>query len=294
MRACLVVIAALGAAAAAVAYTPITTKTIDETLVACLRFEGQYADVGKYMEELVAVVGHNAAGSYMALYYDGPEAPVHDVEVCVPVKEPVEEGNVTSRMLAGGTYARTVHLGPYENLADTWMRLGSFVHMNDLAAAEGEGIEVYLAHDFTNPANNVTEVMMPVSRPVEAVMEATGPSSRVVHFELPADDPARAVAFYGNAFGWKIEQYGETDYWLCMTGTGLGIDGAIYKRAAPTDVTRNALDVENLDAAVAAVEAAGGKIVQPRMAVTGVGWLAYAADTEGNVFGMMEADPQAK
>jgi hypothetical protein len=30
------------------------------------------------------------------------------------------------------------------------------------------------------------------------------------------------------------------------------------------------------------------------MAVAGVGWLAYSKDTEGNVFGMMQADPEAK
>jgi hypothetical protein len=29
------------------------------------------------------------------------------------------------------------------------------------------------------------------------------------------------------------------------------------------------------------------------MAITGVGWLAYAKDTEGNIFGMMQNDPAA-
>ena len=33
--------------------------------------------------------------------------------------------------------------------------------------------------------------------------------ARVVHFELAADDPARAVAFYANVFGWQINQWGD-------------------------------------------------------------------------------------
>jgi len=45
-----------------------------------------------------------------------------------------------------------------------------------------------------------------------------------------------------------------------------------------------------LDEAIARVTAAAGTIVIPRMAVPGVGWMAYFQGTEGNVFGMMEAD----
>jgi predicted enzyme related to lactoylglutathione lyase len=28
---------------------------------------------------------------------------------------------------------------------------------------------------------------------------------RIVHFEIPADDPARAIAFYQSAFGWSFD-----------------------------------------------------------------------------------------
>ena len=31
--------------------------------------------------------------------------------------------------------------------------------------------------------------------------------SRVIHFELPADDPERAIAFYEQAFGWNFEKW---------------------------------------------------------------------------------------
>ena len=43
--------------------------------------------------------------------------------------------------------------------------------------------------------------------------------SRVVHFEIPADDPVRAAKFYEDVFGWKIEKWeGPFDYWLVTTG----------------------------------------------------------------------------
>ncbi len=121
-------------------------------------------------------------------------------------------------------------------------------------------------------------------------------SARVVHFELPADDPDRAAKFYADAFGWKVEKWGgPTDYWLVTTGEDPepGIDGGIGKRQDADDQTTNTIDVPDLDAAVAAVEAAGGTITRGKGPVPGVGWLAYATDTEGNPFGMMQADESA-
>ena len=120
--------------------------------------------------------------------------------------------------------------------------------------------------------------------------------SRVVHFELPADDPDRCARFYADVFGWKIEKWGgPTDYWLVTTGeeSETGIDGGIGRPQGPEDQTTNTIDVADLDAAVAAVEAAGGTITNAKHAVQGVGWLAYAADTEGNPFGMMQRDESA-
>jgi predicted enzyme related to lactoylglutathione lyase len=42
-----------------------------------------------------------------------------------------------------------------------------------------------------------------------------------------------------------------------------------------------------------AVQAAGGLLVVPKMAINGVGWLAYFRDTEENIFGLMQNDPSA-
>jgi predicted enzyme related to lactoylglutathione lyase len=120
--------------------------------------------------------------------------------------------------------------------------------------------------------------------------------SRVVHFEIPADDPERAIRFYEKVFGWRIEKWdGPIEYWLVMTGPEdePGIDGGLARREDPNTGVENTIDVKNLDASLADVEDQGGQILRPRMAVPGVGWMAYIKDTEGNIFGLMESDPKA-
>ena len=53
------------------------------------------------------------------------------------------------------------------------------------------------------------------------------------------------------------------------------------------------LDVKDLEETLKAVTANGGKIVQPRSPVQGVGWMAVIKDTEGNTLGLMERDDDA-
>jgi predicted enzyme related to lactoylglutathione lyase len=118
---------------------------------------------------------------------------------------------------------------------------------------------------------------------------------RVIHFEIPADNPDRAVQFYSNVFGWTFQKWTvPQDYWLVSTGdNGPGINGGLLRRSHPGAGTVNTVDVMSVDAAVGAVKNAGGTIVAPKMAIPGVGYLAYCQDPEGNTFGVMQADPAA-
>jgi predicted enzyme related to lactoylglutathione lyase len=127
--------------------------------------------------------------------------------------------------------------------------------------------------------------------------------SRVVHFEIHAENPRRAIKFYETVFGWSFHQWpGATEYWLITTGpkSEAGIDGGLLpRRGAPPEDGQavNAfvctVEVADLDGAVQAVEGAGGRIAVPRMAVPGVGWLAYVKDPEGNILGVMQTDSTA-
>jgi uncharacterized protein len=119
---------------------------------------------------------------------------------------------------------------------------------------------------------------------------------RVIHFELPADNPDRAAEFYRQVFGWNFTKWqGPQDYWLITTGTGTpGIDGGMLRRSHPGAGTVNTIDVASLDEAAGRIQTAGGKVVAPKMAIPGVGFLAYCQDTEGTTFGILEADTSAR
>jgi uncharacterized protein len=119
---------------------------------------------------------------------------------------------------------------------------------------------------------------------------------RVVHFEVPVDDPDRAAKFYREVFGWKIDKWaGPMDYWMVNTGEPAepGINGGLTRRAQAGAATVNTIDVPSVDDFVSRIEKSGGKVIAPKMAIPGVGYLAYCLDTEGNTFGVMQADPNA-
>jgi predicted enzyme related to lactoylglutathione lyase len=120
---------------------------------------------------------------------------------------------------------------------------------------------------------------------------------RVVHFDIGADDPERAIKFYTEVFGWHIDKWeGPIEYWLITTGeqSDPGINGGLARRQDPTQSTLNTIDVPSVDEFIEKTTAAGGKVLQPKMAIPGVGWYATCQDTEGNAFGLMEEDESAK
>jgi len=126
---------------------------------------------------------------------------------------------------------------------------------------------------------------------------------RPIHFEIHAAEPQRAIAFYTALFGWKFEQWAGQPYWLVSTGdkSAPGIDGGLLPRRGPAPAEMAAvnafvctIDVPEVDAASARVVELGGTIALPKMPIPTVGWLAYGKDTEGNLFGMMTMDANAK
>jgi predicted enzyme related to lactoylglutathione lyase len=124
---------------------------------------------------------------------------------------------------------------------------------------------------------------------------------RVIHFEIHADDPERAMKFYRDMFAWDFTKWeGPQPYWLIKTGadTEPGINGGMIPRRGAVDGQAViayvcTVDVPSLDESLNKALASGGTLAVPKMPIPGVGWLAYCKDTEGNIFGMMQADPGA-
>lgn len=113
----------------------------------------------------------------------------------------------------------------------------------------------------------------------------------VVHFEIPVDDPERAVAFYRTALGWSLERWGPIEYWTTEPSDGVGIGGALSRRDVSSPTLIVYVGVEDVDVALAAIEAAGGRRLSDRMPIPGVGWTAVFEDTEGNRVGLFQDDP---
>jgi predicted enzyme related to lactoylglutathione lyase len=114
-------------------------------------------------------------------------------------------------------------------------------------------------------------------------------AGKLVHFELPAQDSARATEFYSSLFGWQFQSYGEMDYHMTQVDDQQG--GAISGMQQGEHATIY-FDVDDIDAATAKVRELGGE-AEGKQPVPGMGWFAACKDTEGTNFSVWQSDDQA-
>jgi predicted enzyme related to lactoylglutathione lyase len=131
-------------------------------------------------------------------------------------------------------------------------------------------------------------------------------SRRIVHFEIHAADPERAMKFYRDVFGWEFPKWMEEPaYWGVMTAAEgseePGINGGLLNRRgdAPSDgAAVNAfvctIKVDSYDLIHEKIVKAGGTIAVPKQAIPGMAWQGYYRDTEGNIFGVHQPDEHAE
>jgi len=126
--------------------------------------------------------------------------------------------------------------------------------------------------------------------------------NKVVHFEIPTGDHPRAKQFYGDVFGWQLQDMpiGDDVYTMAITSPidenfmhreSGAINGGMFKRNAELPVSSPVITigVESIDEHVGRIEAAGGTMVVPKGEVPDMGWYAYFKDTEGNLMGLWES-----
>lgn len=117
----------------------------------------------------------------------------------------------------------------------------------------------------------------------------------IMHFEIPADDIARAKAFYEETFGWKIKPFpmppGQEYFSVATRKDGEpGINGGMMKRKMPGQPFTNYITVKSIDAMNQAVRANGGMIVLPKQEIgQGMGWISAFKDPENNLIGLHQA-----
>lgn len=120
--------------------------------------------------------------------------------------------------------------------------------------------------------------------------------SKVVHFEIPMDDPDRATGFYRDVFGWEISRFGSEPYWLVRAGADEepGANGALVNRGDLLQSPVLIVGAEDIDRTLSQVQRHGGKVAQGKLPVPGMGWSAYVLDSEGNTIGLFQSDPDAR
>jgi predicted enzyme related to lactoylglutathione lyase len=120
------------------------------------------------------------------------------------------------------------------------------------------------------------------------------------YFEIQADEPERAVRFYGQVFGWRFARVDglPVPYWRIETD---GIRGGLLKRPAPppqpqsgTNAFVCSMEVQDFDAVAGRITESGGQIALPKFAVPHVCWQGYFIDLEGNTFGLFQPDEAAR
>ncbi len=112
---------------------------------------------------------------------------------------------------------------------------------------------------------------------------------KLVHFELPAQDPARARAFWTGVFGWSFTDPGMAGirYWMTRTSDEQG--GAVYQQQADERGPIVYFDTDDIDATIDRVRAQGGR-ADEKQPIPHIGWFARCTDTEGNDFSVFQSD----
>lgn len=110
--------------------------------------------------------------------------------------------------------------------------------------------------------------------------------ARISYVELPVNGTGPARDFYAQAFGWEFADFGP-DYAATTGGdVDLGLNGSDDQ---PIDAVLVLVEVQDLEAALAKVESAGGEVVVQVFAYPG-GRRFHFRDPAGNVLGVFVSE----
>ena len=143
----------------------VEIKQMKAVRVAAVHHVGPYNRISEAFSRLGKLAGPagllDTKPTMLALYHDDPEVTPEaelssDAAIVVPENAQLPHG-LDEHRLPAGRYACTLHLGPYEQLGDTWSRfMGQWLPASGERMAEGVSFEIYL--------NDPTEVPKPELR----------------------------------------------------------------------------------------------------------------------------------
>jgi len=115
----------------------------------------------------------------------------------------------------------------------------------------------------------------------------------ICYFEIPFDNRERAQKFYSELFGWEFDEMtmGSTPYFSIKTPHG--IPGGLLARRNPQQGPVNYVEVEALDDALEKAASLGATVAVEKITLPAMGHFALVRDTENNIIGLWESDPDA-
>jgi len=150
----------------------VEIKTLESMRVAFVRHVGSYNEVGQAWEKLCARLGSEGMlggdTRFIGVCYDDPEVTAPEkirYDACVTVDESFEaEGDVGVQTLAGGEYAVTTHIGPYDQLGRTYAKLfGQWLPQSGRELRSEPCLEFYLNDpEGTDPDDLLTDIYAPL------------------------------------------------------------------------------------------------------------------------------------
>lgn len=137
----------------------ITRKMTEEMLVACIRFRDSFErkKIPSMFERLFEECGEFVCGPAIAVFDYGVYSGGIEVEVCFPVTQPVEKGEVRSRILESVEVLSLIHNGSRENIRESYGKLYGYFREHGIVGTNFRR-EITLKFNPDNPEENVTEV----------------------------------------------------------------------------------------------------------------------------------------
>ena len=110
----------------------------------------------------------------------------------------------------------------------------------------------------------------------------------ITHIDIPVDDFDVAKSFYGTLFGWQIAAPpGYEDYPMWQAPNKIS-GGGLAPRSADFTQPRSYVEVDSIDAVLAAVEGLGGAVLWAKTPISDTSWWAVVRDPSGNAIGLFE------
>ena len=113
----------------------------------------------------------------------------------------------------------------------------------------------------------------------------------ITHIDIPVSDLAQATQFYSGLFGWQIAEMAGFEGYPMWQAPNQISGGGLAPRSDDFTQPRSYVEVDSIDATIAAATDAGGAILMAKQPIDDARWWAVISDPDGNVIGLYEQTP---